>query len=312
MRNKKILVTGAAGFIGSNLVASLLKDNEVTGIDNLSTGRIENLTEFQSVGSFRFVKIDVKDREDLKKEMGDIDIVFHLSANADVRTGFGNPEIDFKENALATHTLLQCMREKDVKELVFSSSSTVYGNAGVIPTPESYGPLKPISHYGASKLAAEAFIFSFSDNYGFKSSIFRFANVVGRKGTHGVIFDFIDKLRKNRRSLEVLGDGTQSKSYIDVDDCVNGMVYLHGKDDGLFNLGTKERTAVSQIAEMTIARYAPGAEIKYLGGPGGAGWSGDVKSMGLDVKKALNSGWKYELESTTSVEKAIQEAGKGR
>ncbi len=182
----------------------------------------------------------------------------------------------------------------------------------MIPTPELYRPLKPISHYGASKLAAEAFIFSFSSNYGFKSTIFRFANVVGKKGTHGAIADFIEKLAKNRTSLDVLGDGTQKKSYIYVDDCVTGIIELHGKEDGLFNLGTMGRTSVTQIAEMTVARYSPEAKINYVGGPGGAGWIGDVKFAGLDITKALRNGWRYEIDSTDAVKKAIVDAGVSR
>jgi UDP-glucose 4-epimerase len=309
VKDKKIMITGAAGFIGSNLVESLVKENNVLGIDNLSSGSEDNIREFYSSKNFTFKKIDVKDKDKMKRTMDGIDIIFHLSANADVRRGFDDPAIDFRENALATHNVLECMRETDVRELVFASTSAVYGNAGIIPTPETYGPLKPISHYGASKLAAEAFIFSFSSNYDFKSSVFRFANVVGKRGTHGVIFDFIEKLKKNGKTLEVLGDGTQSKSYIYVEDCVRGMTELHGKGDGLFNLGTKERTSVSQIANLVISSHSPNAKIRYVGGPGGAGWKGDVKVMQLDVAKAFRNGWRYKLESTESVETAIEEIG---
>jgi len=181
VQGKRILVTGAAGFIGSNLVESLVKDNYVVGVDNLSTGREENIREFKTSKNFKFEKIDVKDSEALRREMEGIDIVFHLSANADVRRGFDNSNVDFVENAQATHSVLESMRVKDVKELVFSSTSAIYGNADVIPTPELYGPLRPISHYGASKLAAEAFIFSFSHNYGFRSSVFRFAKLWERR-----------------------------------------------------------------------------------------------------------------------------------
>ncbi len=312
MKDKRILVTGAAGFIGSNLVECLIKENYVVGLDNLSSGKVKNIEEFQSSKNFTFKKIDVNDNDALKREMDGIDIVFHLSANADVRKGFDDSTVDFRENVQGTHSVLEAMREKDVKEIIFSSTSAVYGIADVIPTPELYGPLKPISHYGASKLAAEAFIFSFSSNYGFKSSIFRFANVVGKKGTHGAIADFIEKLAMNKKTLDVLGDGTQKKSYIYVDDCVNGIIALHGKEDGLFNLGTRGRTSVTQIAELTVARYSPGAKISYVGGPGGAGWVGDIKFAGLDITKALRNGWRYEIDSTDAVKKAIVDAGVSR
>lgn len=309
MKGKRILVTGAAGFIGSNLVESLIKENFVTGVDNLSSGRMENIGEFLSSKNFSFKRLDVKDLEGLKREMEGVDVVFHLSANADVRRGYEDSAVDFRENVQATYSVLEAMRSRDVKEMIFSSTSAVYGNAEIIPTPELYGPLKPISHYGASKLSAEAFIFSFSSNYGFTSSIFRFANVVGKKGTHGAISDFIKKLGRDRTTLEVLGDGTQKKSYIYVDDCVRGIIELHGKEDGLFNLGTRGRTTVAEIAEMTVQRYAPGAKIKYVGGPGGAGWVGDIKYGGLDITKALRNGWKYEIDSNEAVRKAIEDAG---
>lgn len=214
MKSKRIIITGVAGFIGSNMAESLIEENEVTGIDNLSWGNRENIESLMKNKNFKFEREDVNNTEKLVKIMKGADLVIHLSANPDVRLGYGNTDIDFRENVKATYSVLEAMRISDVKEIIFSSSSTVYGIPSVMPTPENYGPLKPVSHYGASKLAAEAFIFSYSSLYGFRSSIFRFANVVGRKGTHGVIFDFINKLKKDRSVLEVLGDGTQSKSYI--------------------------------------------------------------------------------------------------
>lgn len=309
MRRKRILITGAAGFIGSNLVEKLLPDNEIVGVDNLSSGSEDNIREFLGSKSFEFIKADVNDFEKFKGFLDGIDIIFHLSANPDVRKGHEDTNIDLRENLMATHSVLEAMREKDINELVFSSSSAVYGNVNVIPTPETYGPLKPISHYGASKLAAEGFIFSFSENYGINSTVLRFANVVGKKGSHGVIFDFVKKLKDNKESLEVLGDGTQSKSYLYVEDCVEGMISLHGKDDGLFNLGTEERTTVTEIANLVKEKYAPNAKLDYKGGPGGAGWMGDVKTMQLDISKALKNGWRYNNGSTESIRRAIELIG---
>ncbi len=312
VKDRRVLVTGAAGFIGSNVVEFLLKDNQVIGVDNLSSGDIANVNKFKGSDNFSFLNVDVKDKTRLKKAMTDVDLIVHLSANADVRQGFSRPSVDFEENVLATKNVLDGMREKDVRELIFSSSSTVYGNASILPTPESYGPLKPISHYGASKLAAEGFIFSYSSYYGFKSSIFRFANVVGRGAGHGVIFDFMKKLRREKKTLEVLGDGRQSKSYIYIDDCIDGIFQLHGKMDGLFNLGTRESTPVVEIAKMVLDEVSPKAEIKFkAGGPGGSGWPGDVKTMTLDVSKALSAGWKYRLGSTDAVRRAVKDAVNG-
>jgi len=309
MRGKRIVITGVAGFIGSNMAESLVEDNEVIGIDNLSWGNENNLKNVYKNKNFKFVKEDVNNTKSLSNIIKGSDIVIHLSANPDVRLGYGNTDIDFRENAKATYSVLEAMRASDVKELIFSSSSTVYGIPDVLPTPENFGPLKPVSHYGASKLAAEAFIFSYSNLYGFRSSIFRFANVVGRKGTHGVIVDFIKKLRRNPEILEVLGDGTQSKSYIYVDDCIDAMKFLHGKGDGLFNIGTDGRTSVLDIAKYVIDKYSPKAKVKLMGGPNGGGWPGDIKVMSLDIRKAKSYGWNYRLDSDEAIKKTVDEIG---
>jgi len=307
MKNREVVITGVAGFIGSNMAEKLVMENRVYGIDNLSWGKKENLESLFKNQNFKFIHMDVKNTEQLAREIEGKDIIIHLSANPDVRKSAEDSQIDFNENALATYSVLEAMRKSDVNEIIFASSSTVYGIPDLMPTPENYGPLKPVSHYGASKLAAEGFIFSFSNIYGFKSSIFRFANVVGRRGTHGVIYDFINKLKKSPDTLEVLGDGTQSKSYIHIDDTMDAMIELHGKGDGLFNIGTATRTSVLEIAKMVISRVSPGAKIKIMGGPGGGGWKGDIKVMHLDIKKALSYGWKYRYESTEAVKKALEE-----
>lgn len=309
MKRRSIIITGVAGFIGSNMAEALAGENEVTGIDNLSWGKEDNIKSLMKNENFKFERMDVNNTEKLAEIIKGADIIIHLSANPDVRLGYGNTDIDFRENVKATFSVLEAMRKSDVKEMIFSSSSTVYGIPSVMPTPENYGPLKPVSHYGASKLAAEAFIFSYSNLYGFKSSIFRFANVVGKRGTHGVIFDFIRKLKKDGKKLEVLGDGTQSKSYIHIDDCIDAMTFLHGKDDGLFNIGTDGRTSVLDIAKFVIDKYSPGAKIMLMGGPGGAGWPGDIKVMSLDIKKAKSNGWDYKLNSDDAIRRAIDEIG---
>ncbi|MCL5681004.1 MAG: NAD-dependent epimerase/dehydratase family protein [Candidatus Thermoplasmatota archaeon] len=312
MKGKRILITGIAGFIGSNMAEYFLDENEIIGVDNLSSGRMENLRDLEGNKNFILHINDVKNNDELSKLMKGVDVVIHLSANPDVRVGYDDPIVDFRENTVATHSVLEAMRKNDVKEIIFSSSSTIYGIPTILPTPENYGPLKPVSHYGASKLAAEGFISSYSSMYGFTSSIFRFANVVGKRGTHGVIVDFINKLKKDGKVLEVLGDGTQSKSYVDVQDVISGIDLLHGKGDGIFNLGTAGRTTVMEIADLVIKKESPGARIKLMGGPGGGGWAGDVKVMSLDIKKAQSFGWKYRMESTDSVRNAIEELGDKR
>jgi len=250
--SKDVLVTGGAGFIGSNLVELLVsKGYDVTVMDNLSTKEgdrfIRHLIDNKEI---KFVKGDMAKTEDLKIFDGK-DMVVHLAANSDVRHGFENPEVDYRNNVLGTFNILEAMRKYDVKELLFSSSSTVYGKAKQLPTPEEYGPLLPISSYGASKLAGEAMISAYAHYYGIRSSIFRFANVVGRNSTHGIIYDFINKLKKNPRRLEILGDGTQRKSYVHVSDCIGAMLFAHYKTKvvDIYNLGNE---ALRQLRMLQI------------------------------------------------------------
>jgi UDP-glucose 4-epimerase len=206
MQNK-IIVTGGAGFIGSNLVDRLLSaGNEVTVIDNLSSGRMEFLKQHTANPDFKFIELDLLDTEKLKEAIQGTDFVYHLAANPDVRLGAVDTKIHLEQNIIATYNLLEAMRINKQKNIVFTSTSTVYGEAAIIPTPENYGPLIPISLYGASKLACEALITSYCGSFDMNSWIFRFANIVGERGTHGIIIDFIEKLRNNPEMLEILGE----------------------------------------------------------------------------------------------------------
>ena len=208
---KKILVTGGAGFICSKNVEILHNDNEITVVDDLSNVDDRYIRSLVESGKVIFRKIDLTGKNSLE-DLGRQDLVIHLAANSDVRGGSENPIKDLNSNVIGTMEVLEYMRRTDTGEIAFASSSTVYGETDVLPTPETYGPYMPISSYGASKMACEGFITAYSHYYGFKSSIFRFANIVGKNSTHGVIFDFINKLRKNPQELEILGDGTQRKS----------------------------------------------------------------------------------------------------
>ena len=311
--SKNVIVTGGAGFIGSNLVELLVsKGNDVTVIDNLSTGEgdrfIRHLIDNKEI---KFVKGDIAKTENLKVFEGK-DMVVHLAANSDVRHGFENPEVDYRNNILGTFNILEAMRKYDVKELLFSSSSTVYGEAKQLPTQEEYGPLLPISSYGASKLASEAMISAYANYYGIRSSIFRFANVVGRNSTHGIIYDFINKLKKNPRRLEILGDGTQRKSYIHVSDCIGAMLFAHEKTKtvDIYNLGNEGTTSVMEIADIVIEKMHLGNVEKILvktEDERGGGWKGDVKIAELSIKKLLSLGWKNKYSSREAVEKAVDE-----
>ena len=222
--------------------------------------------------------------------------MFHLAANPEVQANKASPEEHFRQNIEATYSLLEAVAERGCVELlVFASTSTVYGEAAVLPTPEGYGPTKPISMYGASKLACEALISAYASMHGFKAVTYRLANVVGPRSNHGVIWDFVGKLRDSPGELEVLGDGTQSKSYLYIDDCVEG--FLRGAESvdqvAVFNLGSMDRTSVLSIAEIVKEEAGqPEARIRLTGGvDGGRGWKGDVKLMQLDTALLRRLGW---------------------
>jgi len=306
----KAFVTGGAGFIGSHLVDALaVRGCEITVYDDFSSGREEFISKHKEKDYFALVKADLVDMKKLESVIEGHDVVFHLAANPDVRAGAQKPDIA-KKDILATYNLLDAMRKKDIDKIVFSSSSTVYGETPNIPLPEDYGPLLPISVYGAAKLAAEGLISSFCHTFDMKSWIFRFANVVGPRSTHGVIFDFINKLRKNPNELEILGNGKQKKSYLYVSDCVEGMFYGFenaGKQINLFNLGSDGSTDVNRIAEMVVDEMQlKNVKFRYTGGD--RGWKGDVPKFQFDIAKIKELGWKPQYNSDEAVRKAIRDS----
>lgn len=313
----RILVTGGAGFIGSNLVNDLVKREVINGkhiekitvIDNLSLGKEEFIKPAIYSGRVDFCKIDLLDYKAqlaiFKKHK--FDLVFHLSANSDISYGFKNTDWDLKQGTLATYNILECMRQTGVKQIIFSSTSAIYGETSVKSISESYGPLLPISFYGASKLACEGLITAFCHNYNFQAIIFRFANIVGRNSTHGVLVDFIRKLRFNPSRLEVLGDGKQSKPYLYIDDCIEGMLF--GCDNffdqvNYYNLASVGVTTVNKIAKMIIeAMSLTKVAIKYTGG--NRGWLGDVPQIRLDTTKLKKLGWVAKFSSEKAIEEAV-------
>ena len=302
------LVTGGAGFIGSHLVDFLMNSGETVHVlDNLSAGNLDNLSSWLSSPILKVFQGDVLNKESVYKALDGCDTVFHLAANPEVRSDKASPQDHFKQNIEATYNLLECMREVGgVERVVFASTSTVYGEPSEIPTPETYGPLKPISHYGASKLASEALSMSYASMCEFGCVIYRLANVVGPRSDHGVIYDFVKKLKAEPSRLEVLGDGTQSKSYLYVDDCIAGIMAGLDDLDGkicVYNIGSNDRVDVMSIANAVIDAMAlENVEICTTGGvSGGRGWKGDVKKMQLDMSLLNSKGWKAKLSSMKAV-----------
>ncbi len=304
---EQVLVTGGAGFIGSNLVDALMENGkEVCVLDNLSSGSIDNLQKWTDNSRFRLEKSDLLETKvQFEKKF---DVVFHLAANPDVRVGATDPQIHFQQNVQATFNLLEWVRKNVGKiTFVFASSSVVYGEPNQIPTPEDYGPLKPISMYGATKLACEALISAYASTYGFKAVIFRLANIIGPRSGHGVIFDFMKKLQNNPNELEILGDGSQSKSYLHIKDCIRAFLQVAASNlpeqVEIYNLGSEDRISSKKIAEIVVSEMRlKNVQLKLTGGvDGGRGWKGDVKTMLLDVNKIKAFGWKPTLDSEGAV-----------
>jgi UDP-glucose 4-epimerase len=306
---KKIIVTGGAGFIGSHIADKLLSNNyRVTVIDNLSGGRMEFLEQNISNPDFEFRNVDLLEPAKLETAIKGADAVFHLAANPDVRLGPENTKVHLEQNIIATYNLLEAMRKNNVKNIFFTSTSTVYGEASVIPTPEDYGPLFPISLYGASKLACEALITSYCHTFKMNSWIFRFANIVGARGTHGIIVDFIEKLRKNPQSLEILGDGRQNKSYIHVSECVDAIMYAweHSSDMvNIFNIGSNDTITATRIGEIIVEEMGL-HDVKFNYTGGSRGWVGDVPKMMLSIDKLQSIGWEFTYNSENSIRDAVR------
>lgn len=299
----KIVVTGGAGFIGSHTVDALVSaGHSVTVLDNLSSGDRSFLSD--SEGKFTFIEGDASDPTTLDDAFADAESVWHFAANPEVRTGETDPGAHYDMNVAMTWRVLEAMRRNGVKNLVFTSTSTVYGNADVMPTPENYGPLLPISVYGGAKLACEALIASFAGTFDIDALLFRFANVVGPRSNHGVTFDFVHKLRANPEVLTILGDGTQNKSYVHVADTVAGMMFaFEHAPPGIhpYNVGSTDGITVTKLAEIVSSAMGLEPTFEYTGGNGGAGWKGDVKFMGLSIEKLRALGWKPTMTSGEAI-----------
>lgn len=307
------LITGGAGFIGSHLAEKLSSlDIPIRILDNFSSGKNSNLEHLSNKKNFEIIKNDLSALENVPKLLKEIKTVFHLAAYPEVRTGFEKPEIAYKENIKNTFNLLESIRKSDVEHIVFSSSSVVYGEPSLIPTPENYGPLLPISPYGGSKLACEGLISSYCYNYGIHGVMLRLANVIGSRSRHGVIWDFINKLKNNSDELEILGNGKQTKSYIHISDCIDGFLFSLTESKNkvdVYNIGNTDKINVFEIGKIVCdTMNLSNTKLKTEGGTSdGRGWIGDVTLMLLDISKLSNLGWKPNIGSHESVKKSSNE-----
>jgi UDP-glucose 4-epimerase len=302
------IITGCAGFIGSNLVDRLLSEGfRIIGIDNFSTGQLRFLDGAVQNPNFRFINLDLLDLPALKVAFAGCDFVFHLSANADVRFGTSHPHKDLEQNTIATYNVLEAMRANGIKRIAFSSTGSVYGESPLIPTPED-GPF-PIqtSLYGASKAACEGLISAYCEGFGFQSWIFRFVSILGERYTHGHIFDFYHKLKKDSSYLAVLGNGKQRKSYLYVKDCLDAIMLAVEKADekvNIFNLGVDGYVEVNDSIGWICKELGVSPRLDYSGGD--RGWIGDNPFIFLDTRKIQALGWRPKFDIEQGVIRTVQ------
>jgi UDP-glucose 4-epimerase len=316
-RSMKVLVTGGAGFIGSHLVEALLaRGDDVVALDNLSSGRLDNLRGASSKPNFHFVEADLKTFGGWNEVLDGVKLVYHFAANPEVNVGATNPAVHYQENLFASFMLLEALRNsKSAKHIVFASTSTVYGEASKLPTPEDYGPLLPISTYGASKLGCEVLLSAYSYTHGMRALILRLGNCVGSRAKHGVVVDFISKLKASASSLEILGDGTQKKSYIHIEDVVDAANFVEDRflsserRVDVYNLSSADQITVKRIAEIVAQEMGLHCvKMNFTGGvDGGRGWLGDVKQMHLSIRKLRRLGWTPKLNSEAAIRRAAKE-----
>lgn len=306
--NKSFIVTGCAGFIGSNLVDRLLEGgHEVIGIDNFSTGQRRFIEGALLSPKFSLFEIDLLDLDALKQAFTGGGLVFHLSANADVRFGTEQPRRDLEQNTIATYNVLEAMRANDIKKIAFSSTGSVYGDTEVIPTPENAPFPIQSSLYGASKLAGEGLIAAYSEGFGFQAYIFRFVSILGERYTHGHVFDFYNKLKTDPSRLHVLGNGKQRKSYLYIQDCIDAMLIAVNKATdkvNIFNLGVDSYCQVNDSIGWICNELGVTPKLEYAGGD--RGWIGDNPFIHLDTKKIQSLGWKPKVSIREGVIKTVE------
>ena len=304
----KAFITGGAGFIGSNLTDRLLQNgHEVRVYDNLSTGQLRFLDDAKNDERFSFVEGDLLDEDTLSKSMEGFQMVFHLSANADVRFGTDHPRRDLEQNTIATFNVLEAMRHQSIRKIAFASTGSVYGEAEVIPTPEDAPFPIQTSLYASSKLAGESLISSYCEGFDFQAWIFRFVSILGERYTHGHVYDFYKKLKTDPTRLEVLGNGKQTKSYLYVQDCIDSILLAIEKGQkkvNLFNLGVDDYCTVNDSIGWICEALGVDPKLNYSGGE--RGWIGDNPFIYLDTQKINQMGWKPKLGIQEAILKTIK------
>jgi len=300
----KFFITGGAGFIGGHIVNRLMNEgHQVTVYDNLITGQRKWIEQYIGKPNFKFIQADILDMETLKKSMQCNEIVWHLAANTDIVKGNNITDFDLKNCTIGTYNVLECMKQLGIKKIMFSSSATVYGDVPAKPLVETDGPLLTISLYGAGKLAGEGLISAYCHLFGIQAWIYRFGNVVGGKMWHGVIFDFIQKLKNNPKELEILGDGKQEKNFFMVEDCIEGMLTAFNKSKtqcDVYNLGSDSYTSVTRIADI-VADEMGLKNVKYKYTGGSRGWLGDAPFVHFNIEKMKKIGWSPKHSSDEAV-----------
>ena len=304
----KVVVTGCAGFIGSTVVDRLIANGrDVIGIDNFSTGQRKFLTNALGHPRFRLIEGDMLDDRGLKEWVRGAESVIHLAANADVRFGADHPRRDLEQNTVATHNVLEAMRVNGIKRVAFSSTGSIYGEAAVIPTPESAPFPIQTSLYGASKLAAEGLISAYCESFDFQAWIFRFVSILGERYTHGHVFDFYRQLRNDPHNLRVLGDGKQRKSYLYVQDCIDAIFLAMQKATNrvnIFNLGVDSYIEVTDSIRWITEALGVKPKIEYSGGD--RGWIGDNPFIFLDTANIRALGWEPKLSIQEGIVKTVE------
>lgn len=307
----KVLVAGGAGFIGSHLADALLGEgHEVVCVDNLSLGTRANIEHLSGKSGFRFHEFDLCDTVRLEKVLEEegIEYVFQLAANSDIQASAKHPDVEYRNTYTSTYSLLEAMRKTNVKKFFFASTSAVYGNKTDVLLYEDTPGLSPISYYGAAKLGCEAMVSAYSYMNDMEALVFRFPNVVGPRLTHGVIYDFMAKLRKNPLELEILGDGRQTKPYIYVRDLVDAILYFYAKADQgvtLYNIGVEGSTSVNTIADI-VCREMGLTNVRYNYTGGAAGWKGDVPRFQYCLEKVHSAGWRASMSSDEAVRETVR------